>query len=305
MAFRRLWDGNEWQAHALRLVQVRHGAQNVQIVPDKVRGDAGLEFFTLDGCLYQCYAPEEVADVRKAASGMKAKASRDLKKLEKNKTVIASLLQSIKAKRWILLCPFLDDKQVIVFVRKLAEKLKLEQLEFLAEDFEALVHSQEDFTAEIKVLRLRSLGPLVKAPAPTPDDVQAASEGILGLRLREKLQRAFPAESSEQRHNRIDAYIRSLLARDNTLEALRVDHPILWERSKCCLDTEERRLVALGALQAQPTAQLAESLQRIEQSLKQDLPEDLSAAKLTEISLGTVADWLIRCPLDFTSTEGS
>ena len=59
MANRRDWKGDEWQEFALQLVQRRHGAENVQVVPDKVKGDAGLEFFTTCGCLYQCYAPEE------------------------------------------------------------------------------------------------------------------------------------------------------------------------------------------------------------------------------------------------------
>jgi hypothetical protein len=74
MGFLRAWDPDGWQAFALQLVQLRHYPQNVQIVPDAVRGDAGIEFFSTDGCLYQCYAPEEVADVGKAASAMKEKA---------------------------------------------------------------------------------------------------------------------------------------------------------------------------------------------------------------------------------------
>ena len=105
MAYRRAWKGDEWQAFALQLVQRRHGPENVQIVPDAVRGDAGLEFFTTSGCLYQCYAPEEVSDFGKAASAMKAKAGRDLPKLIKNKDKIGPILSGVAAKRWILLCP--------------------------------------------------------------------------------------------------------------------------------------------------------------------------------------------------------
>src|SRR3954470_5366865 len=105
MGNRRSWKGDEWQTFALKLVQLRHGAKNVQIVPDAVRGDAGLEFFTTCGCVYQCYAPEEVSDVKKAASAMKAKAGRDLPKLQKNKDTIEQLLCGVSVERWILLCP--------------------------------------------------------------------------------------------------------------------------------------------------------------------------------------------------------
>src|SRR3569832_600204 len=99
MNYRRSWDADEWQKFGLQIVQLRHGAENVQCVPDIVKVDAGIEFFSVDGCLYQCYAPGEVADVGKAASAMKAKAARDLQKLIKYKEVISYLLQLTKARR--------------------------------------------------------------------------------------------------------------------------------------------------------------------------------------------------------------
>jgi hypothetical protein len=100
MGFLRAWDPDGWQAFALQLVQLRHYPQNVQIVPDAVRGDAGIEFFSTDGCLYQCYAPEEVADVGKAASAMKEKARRDLNKLSTVQTPMRAVgLKSSTAAR--------------------------------------------------------------------------------------------------------------------------------------------------------------------------------------------------------------
>src|SRR4051794_38642643 len=116
MGHRRAWTGDEWQGYALQLVQRRHGPENVQIVPDSVGGDAGLEFFTTSGCVYQCYAPEETSDFAKAASAMQAKAGRDLPKLANNKNKIELILGGIVVNRWILLCPFLDNKNVVAAV---------------------------------------------------------------------------------------------------------------------------------------------------------------------------------------------
>ncbi len=55
------------------------------------------------------YAPEEVSDIQKAASAMKAKAGRDMIKLKNNQLKIAAVLSGLPVERWILLCPFLDD----------------------------------------------------------------------------------------------------------------------------------------------------------------------------------------------------
>ncbi len=207
MTIRRKWDGAEWQSDSHKLAQLRHGAANVQQIPDKVRGDCGIEFFVIDGCLYQCYAPEEVSDVAKAASGMKVKARRDLNKLKKYKDEIADILQSLKARRWILLCPFLDDKEVVAYVRGWGEKLKAQGLPFIAPDFEALVHSQDDFASEIEQLRLKSMGPPLKVDPPTDAAVQSASGSVdLGAKLNEKLSRAFPNESAKKRESRAASY---------------------------------------------------------------------------------------------------
>jgi hypothetical protein len=298
MGFLRAWDPDGWQTFALQLVQLRHNPQNVQIVPDAVRGDAGIEFFSTNGCLYQCYAPEEVTDVSKAASAMKEKARRDLNKLVKFSGFIQRILQNLCAERWILLCPFLDDKDVVAYVRAKGVEIKNQRLSFLADNFEALVQSQDDFNTELEHLRLQSLGIPLKIEPPSDEVVDSRAEGGIRERLTEKLLRAFPNASLVVIEGRVLGQVRAHLIRENALESLRVEHAILWERSVRCLQAEEGRLIAVGAGSGAPSDQLIESIKRIEQSLRNDLP-DLSTSAITQIATGTISDWLIRCPLDF------
>lgn len=304
MTYRREWKGVEWQEFALQLVQRRHGAENVQMVPDKVKGDAGLEFFTTCGCLYQCYAPEEASDVAKAASAMKAKASRDLKKLSKNKDTIEKILAGTKVKRWILLCPFLDNKDVVVSVREHGVTEKAKGLVFMDPGFEALCHSQQDFQAEIEILKSLSLGPSIKVPAPTDEQVKdAAADTEIGARIDGKIGRALgPAVPQAQIAARRDQYVKAHLHRENALEQLRENHAVLWERAFETIDAEEARLIAVGASSTIPVQQLQESMARIEASLAAALPT-LGKGLLTHIALGTISDWLIRCPLDFLESD--
>lgn len=300
MTIRREWKGGDWQQFALQLVQRRHGPENVQVVPDKVKGDAGLEFFTTCGCLYQCYAPEEASDVAKAASAMKAKAGRDLPKLEKNKVTIEKLLAGTKARRWILLCPFLDNKEVVASIRARGLKIKASDLPFLTPDFEALCHSQQDFQAEIELLKSMSLGPPLSVDPPTAEQVKdAAGSTEIGARIDDKLGRAFgPKALAEQVAARRDQYVKAHLHRENTLEQLRENHAVLWERAFETIEAEEARLIAVGASATIPGQQLQESMTRIETSLAEALPT-LNPGLRTRIALGTISDWLIRCPLDF------
>lgn len=302
MKHRRLWDGGEWQSFAHQLVQLRHGHQNIQCVPDKVAGDAGIEFIFTGGTLYQCYAPQEASDVAKAAEAQKAKASKDLRKLVSFRDKLGPLLKGLKIDRWILLCPFLDNKDVITHVRSKAIALRAEQLPFLSDDFEGLVHSQDDFAAEIELLRQQSMMPMKLDMAPEVD-ITAAQGGEIGRKITEKLNRGFKAtETPEKIAQRRDTYIRNHLRRENALANLRQNHPALWERSIQCLSAEEQRLAAVGASSSLPGEQLKESVNRIEQALSKDLP-DMAGAFATTVAIGTVGDWLMRCPLDFPEAE--
>lgn len=296
--YQRNWDGKSWQRRAHLLVQLRHGAQNVQIVPDRVQGDAGLEFFTTDGCLYQCYAPEEPGNTAKSSSAMKQKATRDLPKLRDKQKIIAPILADLKCSRWILLCPFLDDKAVIAHVRAKGTEIRKLGLPFLSNDFEALVQSQEDFANEIAQLRKLPIGPELIISPTTDEAVDSKDKGLVQT-LDEKLGRAFPKASGTRRIGFRETYIRNHIRRENTLETLKIDHPVLWERAWQTIKAEENRLLLLGAAgTASPSEHLRESLARIELGLAKDLPS-VAHATIADLSAGTLSDWLMRCPLDF------
>lgn len=298
MQHRRLWEGGEWQSFAHQLVQHRHGHQNIQCVPDNVSGDAGIEFIFTGGTLYQCYAPQEVSDKKKAADAQKAKATTDLKKLVTYKDKLIPLLKGLSIDRWILLCPFLDNKEVVAHVRAKAIALRTEGLPYLSAHFEGLVHSQEDFAAEIEVIRQQSKMPMKIDLAPMVD-ISSAQDGEIGQKITEKLTRGFKAiETPEKIAARRDTYIRNHLRRENALANLRQNHPALWERSIQCLSAEEQRLAAVGASSSLPGDQLNESVTRIEAALSKDLP-DMPGAFATTVAIGTVGEWLMRCPLDF------
>lgn len=175
----RYWDGKDWQAFARQIVQMRHGAQNVQPVPDRVKGDAGLEFFTTDGCLYQCYAPEEVFDVAKASSAVKAKATRDLRKLKSNEAIIAGIVGNLKFNRWIILCPFLDDKDVIRHIAAKVNEFECHKLSFALNDFIGLAHSLDDFASEVELLRRQSRGVPISLISPTSEEIYEAEGRLL------------------------------------------------------------------------------------------------------------------------------
>jgi hypothetical protein len=135
---------------------------------------------------------------------------------------------------------------------------------------------------------------------PTPRDISAVGATSIATRIDQKLARAYgPTSTGTQIALRRDAYIKAHLYRENALDQLRQSHSLLWERTFQTLEAEETRLIAVGASSTTlPAEQLEISTERIEVSLAKRLPT-LSIGIVTQIALGTVSDWLIRCPLDF------
>ncbi|RRH68139.1 hypothetical protein [Falsigemmobacter faecalis] len=301
--YQRAWDGGEWEVYALNLIRLRHGPANVQAVPAKVHGDAGIECFTTDGCIYQCYAPEEVSDVAKAASAMRAKAGRDLAKLNTNSAKIASLLGELKIRRWILLTPFLDNKEVIEYVTRMAQEQAKLGLSYIASDFIGLVHCQEDFAPEIAELRHRARGIAVRLMSPAAEDVILKTNAISGA-LDGKLGRAFASDANDRRVEKKRRFVTGHIRSENALEQLKRDAPNLWDIAQTTIALEEERLETIGSLSGKPAEILIAEQDRLYEALSQALPT-LDPTTVRALALGQIGTWLIECPLDFEAVVGT
>lgn len=299
LSFPRAWDGVEWQKFALRLVSLKHGFENVQPVPDQVDGDAGLEFFTTDGCLYQCYAPKEVIDVGKAASGMKKKATSDIQKLRKYEQKILGMVGPLKFSRWILFCPFFEDKDVLRHIQKKISDEKIDQLSFCNTPFIGLGKSIEDFSDEYSLLRAKGKGLPLKIKLATEKDLGDGPQGSeLFDRVMEKLERGYPDATKEALTNKAKNWILSSITKQNAAEALLTDYPDQWDTWFTTISMEEQRLTLIGDQSGTANEFLNSELKGLQEALKEALP-DLPPAFRSALAQGQLGTWLLDCPLDF------
>lgn len=47
----------EWEAFCEKMLRFHYGQANFWSVPDQDSGDFGIEFYTADGTIFQCYYP--------------------------------------------------------------------------------------------------------------------------------------------------------------------------------------------------------------------------------------------------------
>ena len=136
------WSGNseEWQKLVVQLLKLRYKLGDFVEVPDAVQGDCGLEGFGRDGGAFQCYAAEKPYDTKQLTTRQKNKVTTDLGKLQKNAVFMQGALGITKIRRWILVVPHWEDKQLQVHAQAKATELLSKGLSFLDPKFSQFTH---------------------------------------------------------------------------------------------------------------------------------------------------------------------
>ena len=106
--------------------------------------------------------------------------------------------------------------------------------------------------------------------------------------LVEKLGCANPKDDNDQIERKKQAFVTAHARRENVLAKMNLEQPELWERAIQCINGEERRLEATGAVGDVPRAMVQSSLDRIERMLQHDVV-GVAQATIQEISDGLVA----------------
>ncbi|SER36682.1 hypothetical protein [Microlunatus flavus] len=298
---REQWDGGEWQEHCCQLLSMRYGT-DVQIIPDRDRGDGGLEAYHFDGTGYQCYAPQEAYNTTALTDAQKVKISTDIAKLDKDPARTKRLLGSITLRRWVLLTPNFDSKELVMFARDKSEKVrKHPRPSWCHETFEIVVSDDSIFAREVAQLYERvHTGVDLDIPDPSGDDIFAATSGGMADRLTDKLLAEPHFAADADRLGRYKSTILSDYVRGcDQFSELESRYPTMYasvqRRLKSTLRGLARELE--GTLGAGPV--VIDTLQRrLEQNLQQDAP-GLSPVLCHELARYAIALWLVECPLYF------
>jgi hypothetical protein len=297
------WEPDEWEQFAFGLLQDRHGALNVMKVPARHLGDFGLDYYCLaDRVVYQCYAVQDPCEVADRADKQKSKITTDLKKFCGNKKEIQGLLGDVKVNRWILTVPIHDSSQVNIHLTTKATEVKNLGLNYVTPDFEVLIHDLSCFDAGSLSYRtmLRSSVSVPTTP-PTAQEIDnwVMVENPLVLNLIKKLRKRIAISDQAQ----IDAQVREaigwFLEKENALQTLRGAAPQLYETLVGVISRRTTRLQLYGP----PPDGAAHHILRTETEslvaeLKMSVP-NFTAESAEQLALGAVAEWLLRCPLDF------
>lgn len=307
MPVRETWDGKEWEAHCRELLAIRFG-HDIQFVPDRVHGDGGMEAFRLDeGVVYQCYAAKDAFTNQQLTNAQKRKISDDTKTLCNKVDQTQEILgKAYRIRRWVLLTPEFDDKDVIKHARKVEQEVLADpRPEWCHDDFRIVVTTDfETFPDELRNLGNHSASRIrLAVEAPSAEEAVNAVAPELIEKLRGKL-RVHPM--LDRHPEELESYSRETLMDfvygKRQLDALEDRYGATYSAVQKRARNSFRSLArAMAATDGGPSGvQLIHM--KLSDGLETELPS-LPAETCDELARHFIADWLINCPLRFRSTS--
>ncbi|MFD9259360.1 hypothetical protein [Streptomyces sp. NPDC059538] len=288
--------GGEWQDLCTRVLRTQHGADLVA-VPDK-GGDHGLEAYTLSGHVFQCYSPIEPLATQKRYEKQRDKTTEDVGKFINNSEKLKKLFgEHVKIKRWIIMCPYIDSKDLVAHCAAQTKRVRAAKLDYADPDIHVICQTMEDYELSYKKVVNGQLSRM-HLPALAEPDYSAVDSSNVDT-MREKLGKVPSLRDESRRGEYVKRLLYSYLNGQDFRAYIKDHYTEIHALLESELDDLEQRLVMEFVLDDdRPAAQLKKVLAETEKRVKECAPDTVSGDSRT-LAHGQVAEWLMRCPLDF------
>jgi hypothetical protein len=294
----REWGGTEWQDFCIELLRIRYSNHDLVEVPDRHNGDLGLEAFTHTGVAFQCYAAEEPLKTNDLYINQRDKLSEDLGKLQKNRARLSALFNGVSVHRYVFLVPRHDSKELVIHAQRKAAQVREWELPFIRDDFAITVETDDHYAQERNAMlavheHLVPLSPVTEASRTSWEDENL---DLLGD-ARGKLASLGLHGAGLDRY--LDQLSNQFLLGENGLSALRSKYPGSWQ-AVSSLKSDKEEMLSLEYPPGSTTT--GSEVNLIVKALTEEIRQEVSSIspKLARtFAWSMVADWILRCPLDF------
>ena len=295
---------DEWQIWANQILSCHYGPPDYQTIPDKDRGDAGLEgFCPSKGHAFQAYGCEEPIGVQERYDKQRDKMTTDIRKFITNASTLSRIFGYTKITRWVLFVPYFDSKEIVTHASKKTAEVMAAGLPYVATDFRVMICQEGEFAIERdKLINATSRGLQIRTNPITEADLTewTSTNDVLLEILERKLAKLPTLNSNANRAAFAKQVLTWYLNGQAVLDRLR-SYPQVYEKVVATKSHREAFL-AMSALNGSTSNEiLVATLNELRDTLAREAKElhDFCAEQL---AYEAVADWLIRCPLDFPET---
>jgi hypothetical protein len=300
-------DGNEWERRVKAWLRLRYPGGQFEEVPPEHLGDFGIEGFSRDGIAYQCYAPKSALKTKELYEAQRIKVTNDIRKFIDNKNELSRLFGSVKIKSWWLIIPEHRSAKLVQHATMKAAEVRKANLPYVTADFTIHIATAEDFAVERAAAVRQGIEALqLEQPVVTTDDVRDWADN--NDKLVSTLDRKITAYSGERKPEKVrdirEGWITSFIIAENMLKNLEQKYPRLWIAFAELKRRKETHLFVNYSHDRAGADVLKETIGELGAAMLREIP-NLDERNAEDVAVGTVADWLQRCPLDFPDGTSS
>ena len=268
-------------------------------------GDCGIEGFTKSGKVFQCYCPDNNLPTDDLYDKQRDKITKDLRKLETYQVMLCNFFAGTKINEWIFVTPDYRKKDLILHCNSKTDEVKSWALPFISPDFKVIIHTIDNFARELPVALSTNCQKLIIEPKPKSEtSVTKWREQKISLvdnAIRKHTKRfqqdvsGVDAKVDKLTH----ATIKSYFDRESILARWRNLNPQDFERYLVLISQTEAEVEEQCMFPANNNEERYKGFRAlVKEKLHANFPS-LDEITITTLTHGAVADWLLRCPLDF------
>lgn len=290
---------NEWQSFCEVMLRQHFGAKNFYPVPDQDSGDFGIEFFTVDGTIFQCYYPEQGVAMDEYKKKIHKKINEDLNKLKDNETGISKLLDGIKINQWVLLTPENKSKDLIAYCNKKKKEVVGKAISYINIDSFSVKIETADSYPHSKLYAQEVYNKAINIPLHKVTDSDKDTWKTCNSNFSQNIVRKSNALMGDNSDRFQDNVVAKYIQIVKFLDQLRADHPNLHELIEDCARAQLANMEEDSILGTPLNNTFVHNIRESNKAAFAKHSQFMSDTNIQLLSFGYLSKWLAECYMDF------
>lgn len=305
-------DGDTWEDICQACYRIKYQEQHYTEIPAVYGGDAGIEGFTRNGIVNQCYCPERDYSDDELYEHLRNKMTKDIGKLisKDYKDRLVKLGVPI-IHEWHFVIPNYKDSRIIQHAEsKRQEVLKAKaedpvQYDYIADDFIIVIKQAEDFKFEITRTIRESLTDaklnVAVREVKAIDWEKCDSEKANNIKRKVKAVMGNIEDDDKFFNEIVDMYIESYIKGMEIMRMLRMSYAAIYE-DVYGLEQVYKKEVALKTGMNTDKSMNSKIFNEILDDFEKKLREScgyFNPASISELKIDIISMWLADCSMKF------
>ena len=304
-------DGNAWENICVKCYRYRYEDQHYTPIPAVSGGDAGIEGFTKTGIVHQCYFPERQYSDHELYEAQRDKLSADIKKLLNNGDRLVALGVPV-IHEWHFNIPEYRDSKILIHAATKQEEVlsakkdNPDKYSYIADDFQIVIKTAENFSAEIsRIIRTSADYNLNLAVEHTsnPNWKDCDSQKVANVRRKIKAIMHVSDDDNPNVERVVGLYIDYYICGLENMNRLKMNFPDIHAELFKLVQIYKGEVTLKTSMNTNSSMNQSlfnELLNEFEKKLEKDFSNSFNQASIVEIKQDMVASWLADCSMEFS-----